>query len=174
MAAPDQAQAIWVTGRLAANCSDLGAAYPHGGTALGLCGNIGVKPGALFRLLVAEENNAPYKIIWLGGPVECLITIQGWEASIISNLFRGGGAGPKITLLGTEIGTAPTPLDNLVWAPRNPNYPFLVLRDVVAVPQEDHLSKLSSVKQLDFRVRCFATDVSDSLGELGPSGDVSL
>lgn len=174
MATPAQEQAIFVTGQLAASCTNLATAYPHGGTALGLVGGVEIAPGRTFRLLIEEETNAPYKLVWLGGPVEMLVRLRGWDADGVTKLFPGGAAGPLITLLAATIGKSPTPLDNVVWSPIKSAYPFVVLRDVIAVPEEDHRLPFTAFKNLEMRLRLFASNVSDALGEIGPSASVTL
>lgn len=179
MTTPAGNNALFVAGQLAANCTDLGAAYPHGGIALGLIGSCDLVRPPLFRVVVKEENNAPHKIIWLSGGAELVVTLKSWDGDAVERLFRGGSQAatvPRFQFLSiAEIGRAVTPLANVVWVPvRGSPYPYTVLRDVVAVPEPDLRPRLSSQAFLGYRLRLIATDVDDSLGEQGAAGTVVL
>lgn len=176
MAAPNQADALFLTGKLCANATDLASAYPHGGTALGLVGGVELVLGAGVRLLVEEETNAPYGAIPLGGPVELLVRLRAWDEDGVDLLLQGGSqtsSRPLLTFLHT-VGAKATPLDNVVWSPTRSGYPFIVLRDVVAIPEVDNRMPATAYRNIEFRLRLIATNVSDSLGEMGIAGDVSL
>lgn len=182
MAAPDTTQAYWATGKVAANCTNLATAWPHGGVGLGLIGAVELVTGSLFEALIEEETNAPFELLWLGGPVEMVVRIKEWSSDAISRIFPGGSAGangPLIALLAATIGQAAVVLDNVVFTPEAQSVnagkpPFVVLRDVVAVPDPDQRVQFSAFKMMEFRARLFATNVSDALGHVGASQDVAL
>ena len=178
MTTPAANNAFAHAGQLAANCTSLATAYPHGGTALGLFSGVDVVHPGLFRIVMREEDNSPEDIIWLGGPVELVGSLKSWDADAVEKLFRGGsqpGAGvANLAFLATEIGRIPTKLNNIVWSPINTTYPVIVLRDVIAIPETTLSPRFSGVKFFSWRLRIIATNVDSSLGEIGTAAAVVL
>ena len=173
MTLPIVAGAVLVGGTLTANATSITA--PYGGTDLGTVGAVDLLMGNLFRVVMREEDNSPEVIIRLGGPVEMIVTIKGFEAAAVQRLFAGGAATPRIDLLDPDVGEVVVPLNNILWSPGRGGFadsvnPSIVLRDVVAINVTPMRSRVPSYRLSELKVRLIATNVSDALGGVGESG----
>lgn len=161
MAAGDHKKALLAGGRLAFNVTNMSLAWPHGGTGLGIVGDIQLIPPRLSRVLIEEETNSPFGLIWLGGPLEVRARAKGWEVDAVSKLMPGGGNGangPKIDFPSSNVGKTPATLTNVVFTPDRSSNPHWALFGVQAVPDEDDPKmEWSAYKYLTFRFRLIAT-----------------
>lgn len=94
MTTPNVRDNLKIPGRLSMNPTDLGAVYPHGGTPLGVCEEIVVRPEARYQFVTAEEYG--------GERVEGSVTYEGivlaavlksYDLDMISKVFPNASAG---------------------------------------------------------------------------------
>ncbi len=81
MASVNVNRGLLVNGKLAYGCNDLTAAWPHGGTGLGLVGSIYFQPPAGQVRLPAEEDGGTRAILYTGGDAVLGASVEGWEDS---------------------------------------------------------------------------------------------
>ena len=179
MGAADLDTVYAVSGRLAKACTNLATAWPHGGTGLGLVGEVSVLPQRAARLLIYEEFNAPGGVIRAGGPVELRCRTRNWDADAIASLFRGGSTSSGQPLLSWSPGVAlATPLTNVVFTPDAASLgdppPTLALFNVVAVPEDEGAFAYSAYRWLSIRLRLIATTSGTDLGRMGAPGSVGV
>ena len=180
MAAPNPAKAYLNSGRLAYNCTDLSTAYPHGGTALGLFGNVILRPPHGKTLLMEEETGAPSAVLWRGGTLMLAGICKGWDNDALGVIWPNtttGSSGDKVIQWpGSTVvpGVALTPLTNVVFSPVNPDYPAIVLIKPVAVPDIDLQVKLSAYRYMDVPCVFIATTAGSSYGSMGLLDDLTL
>jgi hypothetical protein len=65
------------------------AAYPHGGTELGIARDMMFKPNIKTRKLIAEEFKSPVEILWVGDEPVMAGVLRTWDNAMISTLFYG-------------------------------------------------------------------------------------
>lgn len=87
MGAGSPHNAYSATGRLAYGCTDLSAAWPHGGTGLGLTSSVKFAPpsGAVF--LGAERDSTTRKVLYVGGDASLGARLVDWDADALQRIF---------------------------------------------------------------------------------------
>lgn len=178
MAAADDNKAYQASGRLAYGCSSLAAAWPHGGTGLGLVGGIFLSTPSLIASLPAEETNSAVKVLSLGGDLAVTFTCRGWDNDALSVIFPNTATSNShrvVSFPASTIGVAPTSLTNLVFTPNNPNHPGFVLYSVAPVLEVNAQLYFSAYRYLEIPALMIAMpDGSDRLGKLGKFSELSL
>jgi hypothetical protein len=110
-------------GRLAYGCTDLTAAWPHGGTGLGLVGQVTLFPQSRWAAIDQEETNSPVGVQWLGGGLVVALTLETPDDNALSVLNPGGalsGSNATVSWPGSAVaGTLLTALTNVVFTPNN-------------------------------------------------------
>lgn len=90
MAAANVRNVMFVHGRLAKDPTDLSAAFPHGGTALGLFGAIHLRLMPVRGEITAEEfHGQVYEVIEGATNVIIGATLREWDNDAVSALFPG-------------------------------------------------------------------------------------
>lgn len=172
-------------GRLAYNVSDLSAAWPHGGTQLGLVRSAEVRFGSFLRL-TQEETNSPSDVIFLGDQLELRVMSSGWDSSaravIFPNLSSNNPIFPGSTI---RPGGKLSAIVNLLFAPFDTAAPAVLLRAARAIPNPgiplgprgggSTLIRGTTKKYLDIEVAFVGCpDGSDNVGIVAPIASISL
>ena len=155
MAAIDINTAFLASGRLAYGCTDLATAFPHGGTALGLVGNIYVFAQAESKAMLAEETNAASEVLWLGGDVTVSGTLNGWDNDALAFFNPNSSVVSGATVVewpGSDVvpGAPVATYANFVFSPRNTDHPGVVLDLVAPVPEVNARLALSAYRFAEF------------------------
>jgi hypothetical protein len=80
--------------RLCAAPTDFSAAFPHGGTALGLASRVDFKPRALYSPITAEEwGGMRIDAIYCGEQAELSCFLRGWDADALQKCFPNTSLG---------------------------------------------------------------------------------
>jgi hypothetical protein len=88
MAAPNVRNVIRVPGRLVKDPTNLQAAYPHGGTELGIARTMEYRPGIETQELIAEEWKRPIGVVvTMERPVMAGV-LRTWDNSMMAALFH--------------------------------------------------------------------------------------
>lgn len=87
MSAVDVNKGYLVTGRLSYGCTDLSQAYPHGGTGLGLVGDIYFQPPAGAIRINAEETNSTPAVLYTGGDAVLGVSLDGWDDTVAGGVL---------------------------------------------------------------------------------------
>lgn len=96
MAVADVRNVQYIRGRLAKAPTDFTAAFPHGGTALGLFGKIELRIVPIRGEVTAEEyHGIPVEVIEGGERVVVGALLREYDADAISTLFPGTSTGTK-------------------------------------------------------------------------------
>lgn len=181
MASPDGDTGVLSTGRLAYGCSNLAAAWPHGGTGLGLVGQVFVIPQRKWLAIDAEETGSAVEVLWLGGDVVVGFTLEGWDEDAVAVIHPNTATTSSRTVIewpGSDVGVGSpmTPLTNVVFTPHDTtNGKGFVLYKAVAVPDLNAELAFSAARFLEQPAVLVAIpDGTDRLGKMGKFGDLSL
>lgn len=147
---PNPNRGLLSGGRLSYGCTDLTAPWPHGGTRIGMVGDVGVFLPSEWDPLPQEETNSASKVVWLGGDVVVWLTLADWDntglAFFVPNTAQAGGH----TILewpGSDVlaGVGTTEYSNVVFTPSDPSQPGFVLYKAAPLPQVNARLALSSL-----------------------------
>lgn len=96
MATADQREAMRIVGRLCSGPTDLAAAFPHGGTALGMVTRATFRVGLRRRVhLGLEYGNEPIEVTRGGQTAVLGVLIRGYDNDMWSRIFTGTTAGAE-------------------------------------------------------------------------------
>lgn len=87
MGAPDGNASYRVTGRLAYGCSDLTAAWPHGGTGLGVVGTVYLSPPSQYAVAERGEDGSVERVVYTGGRAVAGVDLLQWDADALAACF---------------------------------------------------------------------------------------
>lgn len=184
MAAPDGNKAYPFGGRLAHSCTSLAggvSAWPHGGTGLGLVGQVFLFPQRRVLPLIQEETNSPSEVWWLGDDLTVSLTAEGWDEDAVAFLrpnTAAGGSGRRVmSWPGSTVpaGTPTTTYTNVVFTPFDPSAKGFVLYKAAPIPDLNQQLAFSSRRLMEQAAVLIALpDGSDRLGMAGQFADLSL
>ena len=106
MSAPRTRDILRVPGRLVLNPTNIAAAYPHGGTELGVCRDVVFRPGIRTERLIAEEYKVPVGLVVTDEEAVLAGVLRTWDNDLINALFQNvqtSGAG-DVGILGRVSG----------------------------------------------------------------------
>ena len=138
---------VAVPGRLCVNPANLAAAFPHGGTALGIVKAVSVRPGVSYQEVTAEEYGGErIEVVATGEAWVLAAILRSWDHDALSRFFPsevvGGSGQPLVThpSLVADTGRAGRLLSAssivLCFSPDSPaNHPGLVMHR--AIPMLD-------------------------------------
>lgn len=154
MAAIDVNTSYLANVRLAYGCTNLATAFPHGGTALGLCGNVYVFVQSESKALLAEETNAAVEVLWLGGDVTVSGTLNNWDNDALAFFNPNTSTVSSATVIdfpGTDVvpGAPTTTYTNVVFSPLDSSHPGVVLYVAAPVPEVNARMALSAYRWLE-------------------------
>lgn len=147
---PNPNRGLLSGGRLAYGCANISLAYPFGGTAVGVVGDVGVFLPSEWDPLPQEETNSASQVIWLGGDAVVWITLAEWEDNglefFVPNTVQAGGH-TILEFPGSDVlaGVPTTTYTNVVFQPSDPSQPGFVLYKAAPVPQINARLALSSL-----------------------------
>jgi len=189
MSAPDVGSILRVPGRLSygpTNTASLQTDYPHGGTALGLVGEVAIRPvDPVFVETAQEWGGAPVDLLE-GGPRWVLdFKLRELEASALGAIFpcyaAGTFGGPVLKYVangavrpGFRVGTVVSVV--LVFTPDSPDdYPMLLVRRAVPAVQETALLALRGNLGVSIPARFYATpDTNKAVFDYGVRRELVL
>jgi len=87
MSAPNVSNIYRSPGRLVKNPTDLSAAYPHGGTEIGIARDMLFRPNIKTRQIVAEEFKTPVEVLFTGSSPIMAGVMRTWDNDIMTTLF---------------------------------------------------------------------------------------
>lgn len=185
MGSPDTNTAYLVSGRLAYGCTSLAggpSAWPHGGTGLGLVGQVFVFPQSLSAALPQEETNSAGEVLLLGGDVVVSFTAHNWDAAALAFIYPNTAASNGHTVVewpGTDVtaGAPTTTYTNVVFTPRNPEHPGFVLYKAAPLPEVNEPLAFSAYKWLEVPAVILALpdgSSPDRLGKMGKFSELTL
>lgn len=154
MGSPSANSGVLSGGRLAYGCTNLATAWPHGGTGLGLVGQVTLLPQSRWVAIDQEETNSPVAVQWLGGGVVVALTLETPDDDALAVLNPGGSlSSTKATVSwpGSAVaGTLLTPLTNVVFTPNNQtDGRAFVLYRAVPVPEVNQALVFNAGKFLE-------------------------
>lgn len=152
MATADPGSIIRVPGRLSHSCTSLTTAWPHGGTGLGLCDQIIIKPNRRVLPIRDEGYGAVVEGIDLGEEWMLMATLRGWDEDAVNKLFPATTVGstsakrgvyyPNAFRPGTKLSASAI---KLVFTPDDEfNHRFLVIRSALPLTKSDTEIELES------------------------------
>lgn len=172
---------VFSSGKLAYGCSNLATAWPHGGTGLGLVGQVFLYPQKKWAGLIQEETNSESEVLWLGGSLVVGLTLEGWDEDAMAVLHPNTATSSSRTIVewpGTDVppGGPITPLSNVVFTPRDTtNGKGWVIYKAAAVPNLNSEFAFNAGKFLEIPAVLVAIpDGSERLGKFGKFSDLSL
>lgn len=181
-AADNKNKSFLATGELAYGCTDLTIAQPHGGTGLGLVGDVEFAPPAGFVRIPASEKNSTAAILYVGGDAILGVSLEGWDDTaangVLSPLFPAVKTTNARTVLvwpgdaadGIQEGEKLVPLGVVVFTPTNPVHPAVILYNAVVNLELSARMRLSSIRVLS--VPLVLTGLPDSTGRVAAMGRI--
>jgi hypothetical protein len=150
MTAPNLAAVLRVPGRLIVDPTDLLAASPYGGTALGMARGVEVRISTRSKLIAAEEwGGVTTEVLYAGETVVLAAVLREWDPDAAGRVFAyaasGAVTGRRVASqtvdAGTRAGTRRTP-HKLLFAPNAKDaQPFVYFP--AAVPLLDAAARLN-------------------------------
>lgn len=180
MAAADLNTAFLATGKLSYGCTNLATAYPHGGTALGLVGNLWVFTQSESKALLAEETNSAVEVLWLGGDVTISGTLNNWDNDALAFFNPNTSVVSSATVIewpGSDVvaGAPVTTYTNVVFTPNNSAHPGVILNVAAPVPEVNAQMALSAYRWLELPfVLVGLPNASGNVGKMGKFSVLSL
>jgi len=182
MSAPVAQHIDHVPGYLCADPTDLSAAFPHGGTALGVCRDQRFRPGTRHFPVVAEEFGQVVEGVYVGQSGVFVAVMRQLDDDMLLKMFRGAAAGTSgRTLVGADetddadrAGIAPTPVV-LYFSPLSDTQPGIILYR--AVPLVDQAAEINGRLDDDVGTAVMFLATPDDQGRsyaIGLRGDLSL
>ena len=175
-----------IPGKLVKDPTDLAAAYPYGGTELGLYRSVVFNPGMSYRPILAEEHAMAAVEVLVGEmapTVAC--TLRSYDDDAIAAIFpqqaAGGTSGHKvISWKATGTGRAGTRVSQssmkLLFVPNAPiRHPAIYIPDAMPAIAEDASVALSSGSEWGVNIvfHC-RPDATDRLALAGRIVDLTL
>ena len=170
-------------GRLCIAPTNLAAAFPHGGTALGLTAEVNFRPVQRMREVRAEEFGGEVVEIIVGREdVVLAATIRGWDSDALQRVFvrtAAGTSGERVVSYPGSVRAGTLGSDRsvvLLFSPRNTeHHPAILIYRAVPIVDESVSIPLAQkreiVAQVVFRgIR----DASDRVYACGRLEDLSL
>jgi hypothetical protein len=171
------------SGRLAYGCTNLATAWPHGGTGLGLVGQVFVFPQRRWLPLQAEETNSAAEVLWLGGDVVVSFTLEGWDEAAVAVINPNYETSGGTTVVSWETHAATTyppgsplaALSNVVFTPWDTtNGKGFIIYSAVAVPDVNAELALGANRFLEIpAVMVALPNSSNELGRMGKFSTLS-
>ena len=172
---------ILSAGRLAYGCSNLATAWPHGGTGLGLIGDVFLFPQRQWKALDMEETNSAHEVLWLGGNLVVAATMMGWDEDAAAFATPNTATTSSRTVIewpGSDVtaGAPTTTYTNVVFTPHDTtNGKGFVIYKAAPVPDLNQELAFSAGRFLTVPFVLIALqDGSDRLGKMGRFSDLSL
>ncbi len=170
MAAPNLDNIYRSPGRLVANPTNLSAAYPHGGTELGIARDVRFEPHIGVRELMAEEFRHPVEVITTGIRPILAGVMRTWDDAMMSTLFygtqtdSGGRVGLKYNVVTNRAGyRLSQKAVVLLFSPTAVNmHKHVLIYNAVPVVDEAYAMKLSLKDELG--IPFFFLGIPDSQG----------
>tara|TARA_B100000686_G_scaffold145595_1_gene153091 strand:- start:939 stop:1505 length:567 start_codon:yes stop_codon:yes gene_type:complete len=177
-----------IPGKLVINPTDINAAYPHGGTEMGLTRDSQMRFGIKTSLVHAEEwGNQPVESVYCGESAVFAAVLREWDNDAISNIFPNVGTGAVSgdkTILGRVAGAgvnrAGYLLSNksfvLLFSPKSVDrHPMVIIRKAIPMVEEASMLQLSLAEEMGIGVVFQAIpDSSDRLYDIGRREDLTL
>ena len=186
MATPRARDILKVPGRLVKNPTNLAAAYPYGGTELGLTKNRSFRLRATHREIQAEEHGmATVEVIRSGDSPVFACTLRAYDDDALSAIFwitaTGDPSGHKVVKSNvTGTGRAGARLSQssmvLLHVPLAPlRHPSMLIYAAMPAIAEEASIQWSAKEELGIDVVFYCRpDTSDRLCAIGRLGDLSL
>lgn len=177
--------ALKVPGRLVKDPTDLSAAFPYGGTELGLVSEVVVRPRAKHQVLTAEEwGELPWDVVYGGTSFLFGCLLRGVDddayAAIWPDTASGTPSGDKKVLIRDDNGRAGTLLSTLsmelLFVPDAAlRHRAVIIRDALPAVAEDAEIRFSMTEEWGLRVVWYCRpDSSNRIAEIAYIGDMSL
>ena len=177
-----------VPGKLVINPTDITAAFPHGGTELGLTRDSEMRFGIKTELVHAEEwGNQPVESVYCGESAVFAAVLREWDNDALSNIFPNTGTGSVSgdkTILGRVDGVGVNRAGYLLsgksfillFSPKSVDrHPMVIIRKAIPMVEESSLLQLSLAEELGIAVVFQAIpDSSDRLYDVGKREDLTL
>ncbi len=162
------------TARVSYGATDLTTAYPHGGTALGICSRIEVEPAFRSFEVKREEEGSPEKVFSLGGDMRVRFVLDEWDETSLAQFWpRTRTATGSTVLQFPPTVTGLTALSPLVFTPYRTDTtlptPGVVVFTAYVMPDPDSPIHQSAVRHLRLPFMAVGQPNSSGLsGEMGP------
>lgn len=177
------AQTRWEGGRIVVDPDDLAAAYPYGGTEVGLVGQCRFRPVKQILTNTAEEFGGTVVEVAIGGDAAVMsLNARGWNKDMILNL-PGGSAGPgstgrlrgDVSTSGVRSGVFLTGVKVLHVPDDRTNGIFTLLRSAVVHVDATAAAEKSYSREFGTPVVLMATPPSGGIAwEQGKKGELTL
>lgn len=185
MATEDLGKVLRNPGRLCFGPTDLSAAYPHGGTALGLVGEIVVVKQTAVSVIRGPDfgPQKPIEQYWLGMDWVLSGTLKQWDNDALNLIIPGSSAGTvtqdrAIKSAGIRAGTPMVSTYGVVllFSPLDPYNPAVLFRRAVFSPAESAEMRLDfdADMEMPFLARAFAPADTDDPAEISFLEDITL
>jgi len=183
VASPDTNTSLLATGRLAYECTDLSLAWPHGGTGLGLVGNVILFPPSGYVRHKDEATNSTDVIQYTGGDLIVSCVIEGWDDDAHRAIYPNTDPGVSREVIrwpgtdylpGTRVGAKA--LEPLVFTPRNQlEHPAFIVYSAIPTLELNAELRFSSYRFLSYPVIFVGRpDGAGRQGESGPLVELTL
>lgn len=185
MSVPSVSGLLAVPGRLSHTPTSLSTAYPHGGTAIGTCGHVNLRPYTFALPITAEEfGGSPSDFVYGGEGWVLEATLREFDADALSMMFpiyvAGAQGGPVLRADANSSVRAGSLLGDLakviVFTPDNADdHPWLIVRRAVPMIDETAMIALRASEEVGVSFLWSCTPDSDGKQfELGKRRDLTL
>jgi len=176
---------LFMPGRLYKDPTDLSAAAPYGGTALGTTRNMQFRFNAEYKTVTAEEwGNQVVEIVYGGMSPVLGATLRQFDSAALGAVFldmeTGDPSGETVINIRADSDRAGTRMSTLsmklLFVPRaSVRQPSILLRDALPVVAEDAAIALAMHEEVGINVVWHARpDTSEDVAVIGRLVDLSL
>lgn len=167
MAAPDVANILKSPGRLAIGPTDLGAAFPHGGTALGITRRARYIEGTRSVPVPAGEfGRKSVEVLYTGRAGILAAVLREWDTDAVDTIFVGASSGVVTDNPKTEAQRPGLRLSDrevkLVFSPLSNQGIRLVMERAIPAPEEAAAIQLRLNSDVDIAVAFEGILISDT------------
>ena len=176
---PNASQILYAPGKLCYNPGDLGSAYPHGGTALGIVKSIALSPQVKLALVTAEEYGGAVVEAMPGTAESWGLTcvLRDFDADAVGKVF-GNFAGGVVTEPGANRAGRLMSSSSVVlcFSPNAPTIaPAVVFHRAIPLVQESAVLAMSRAAEFGVPISFLAIrSIAGKTISMGPIGSIAL
>lgn len=166
-----------IEGRFCIDPTDLGEAFPHGGMALGVCQEKGLRPQPVYREIRDEGTGEVIERMQVGEGLIVAAILRGWSESTLEELHPNASGDGEDTVFAGPARDAGTLIagKKVLFSPFDSNHPgFIIYR---ALPYLDESAELAFAVDQEVETALVFEATRDATGRLyqwGKLAELSL
>lgn len=183
MGTSDKTKVYRIPGRLAHTPTNLGTAFPHGGTALGITSSVRLEYSIEYLENIDPEKGGHAEVIEGPATVRLYVMMRQWDNDTISKIFPHSAVGSSTNRIARYPGTirpgrllSGSAITPLIWTPNNATtHPTILLYKALPMLSQPFTLRMSAFSELALAVEFVGIrDASSRVFDMGLLSDLSL